>query len=334
MNAEIRIATLDVVHGFMKTQIACAVASLSIADHLAAGPLSLAALVEKTGANPDGLRRLVRAAASLGLIRAEAEDLFASTPMLDAFRSDAPASLRAIAIMYGSPNHWRPWGRLTEAVRTGAAQTVAALGCSGFDYLAANPDEAVFFAKAMQSITESVQAEVVRLLDTKGVARAADIGGANGALVLALAAANPALQGIVFDLPHAVEGATALIKAKGLTDRVAAMGGDFFKSVPEADLYLLKLILHDWDDAACVKILRNIRRAIAKDGRVAIFELRLGPMGEPGLAPLVDLTMLTLAGGRERTADEYGALLQAAGFKLAEVRKTNSPFSIFEAVPD
>ena len=191
MNAEIRIATLDVVHGFMKTQIACAVASLSIADHLAAGPLSLAALVEKTGANPDGLRRLVRAAASLGLIRAEAEDLFASTPMLDAFRSDAPASLRAIAIMYGSPNHWRPWGRLTEAVRTGAAQTVAALGCSGFDYLAANPDEAVFFAKAMQSITESVQAEVVRLLDTKGVARAADIGGANGALVLALAAANP-----------------------------------------------------------------------------------------------------------------------------------------------
>ena len=334
MNAEIRIATLDVVHGFMKTQIACAVASLSIADHLAAGPLSLAALVEKTGANLDGLRRLVRAAASLGLIRAEAEDLFASTPMLDAFRSDAPASLRAIAIMYGSPNHWRPWGRLTEAVRTGAAQTVAALGCSGFDYLAANPDEAVFFAKAMQSITESVQAEVVRLLDTKGVARAADIGGANGALVLALAAANPALQGIVFDLPHAVEGATALIKAKGLTDRVAAMGGDFFKSVPEADLYLLKLILHDWDDAACVKILRNIRRAIAKDGRVAIFELRLGPMGEPGLAPLVDLTMLTLAGGRERTADEYGALLQAAGFKLAEVRKTNSPFSIFEAVPD
>ena len=334
MNAEIRIATLDVVHGFMKTQIACAVASLSIADHLAAGPLSLAALVEKTGANPDGLRRLVRAAASLGLIRAEAEDLFASTPMLDAFRSDAPASLRAIAIMYGSPNHWRPWGRLTEAVRTGAAQTVAALGCSGFDYLAANPDEAVFFAKAMQSITEFVQAEVVRLLDTKGVARAADIGGANGALVLALAAANPALQGIVFDLPHAVEGATALIKAKGLTDRVAAMGGDFFKSVPEADLYLLKLILHDWDDAACVKILTNIRRAIAKDGRVAIFELRLGPMGEPGLAPLVDLTMLTLAGGRERTADEYGALLQAAGFKLAEVRKTNSPFSIFEAVPD
>ena len=138
----------------------------------------------------------------------------------------------------------------------------------------------------------------------------------------------------MFDLPHAVEGATALIKAQGLTDRVAAMGGDFFKSVPEADLYLLKLILHDWDDAACVKILTNIRRAIAKDGRVAILELRLGPMGEPGLAPLVDLTMLTLAGGRERTADEYGALLQAAGFKLAEVRKTNSPFSIFEAVPD
>ena len=171
MNAEIRIATFDLVQGFMKTQIACAVASLSIADHLAAGPLSLAALVEKTGANPDGLRRLVRAAASLGLIRAEAEDLFASTPVLDTFRSDAPASLRAIAIMYGSPNHWLPWGRLTEAVRTGAAQAVAALGCPGFDYLAAHPDEAVFFAKAMQSVTEAVEAEVAALSNDEREAR-------------------------------------------------------------------------------------------------------------------------------------------------------------------
>jgi hypothetical protein len=333
MNAEIRTATFDLVHGFMKTQIACAVASLSIADHLAAGALSLAALVEKTGANPDGLRRLVRAAASLGLIRAEAEDLFASTPVLDTFRSDAPASLRAIAIMYGSANHWLPWGRLTEAVRTGAPQAVAALGCPGFEYLAAHADEAAFFAKAMQSVSEAIEAEVVRLLDTTGVARAADIGGANGALVCALVAANPALRGIVFDLPHAVEGATGLIKAKGLVDRVEAMGGDFFESVPPADLYLLKSILHDWDDAACIKMLTNIRRAIANDGRVAIVELGVGPMGEPGLAPLVDLTMLTLAGGRERTANEYGALLAAAGLKLSAVKKTASPFSIFEAAP-
>jgi hypothetical protein len=327
------LATIDLLRGYQKTQIGCAVASLSIADHLAARPLSLEALVEKTGANPDGLRRLLRGAASLGLVRAESDDLFASTPMLETLRSDAPASLRAVAIMQGSPNHWRPWGRLIDAVRTGQAQAVAALGRSAFDYLAANPDEASFFAKAMQSTSEFVQAEVVRLLDTNGVATAADIGGANGALVCALIAANPTLKGIVFDLPHAVDGATAFIKAKGLADRVEAIGGDFFESVPAAGLYLLKFILHDWDDAACVKILTKVRRAMADDGRIAIVELRLGPMGEAGPAPLVDLTMLTLTGGRERTPDEYSKLLASTGLKLASVKETNSPFSIFEAVP-
>ncbi len=194
MDNKLWLAMADLLRGYQKTQIGCAVASLSIADHLAARPLSLEALVEKTGANPDGLRRLLRGAASLGLVRAESDDLFASTPMLETLRSDAPASLRAVAIMQGSPNHWRPWGRLIDAVRTGQAQAVAALGLPAFDYLAANPDEASFFAKAMQSTSEFVQAEVVRLLDTNGVATAADIGGANGALVCALIAANPTLR--------------------------------------------------------------------------------------------------------------------------------------------
>jgi hypothetical protein len=332
MDNEVVFAMLDLLGGYQKTQIASAVASLSIADHLTAQPLSLAALVEKTGANPNGLRRLLRGAASLGLIRAEADDLFASTPMLETLRSDTPASLRGLAIMYGSPNHWRPWERLVDAVRTGEAQAVAALGRSAFDYLAANPEEAFFFAKAMQASSELVEAEVVRLLDTNGVATLADVGGANGALVCALIAANPSLQGILFDLPHAIASATALIKAKGLTGRVEAKGGDFFQSVPAADLYLLKFILHDWDDAACVKILSNIRRAMTNGGRIAIVELRLGPMGEPGVAPLVDLTMLTLTGGRERTPDEYSKLLAAAALKLVSVKETNSPFSILEAV--
>ena len=246
MSNDSTLAMLDIINGYFKIQIVHALASLSIADHLAERPASLATLAEKTGAHPDGLRRLVRAAASLGLIEVEANDIFASTPMLDTLRDEAV--FRAIAITYGSACFWQPWGRLVEAVKTGEAQSVASLGLPFFDYLAANPAEASVFNKTMQASTQNVQAEVLRLVDTNDVATVADIGGANGALVCAIAAANPVLNGIVFDLPHSLDNAIAYIRREGLADRVKAVSGDFFESVPAADLYLLKYILHDWDD--------------------------------------------------------------------------------------
>jgi hypothetical protein len=332
MSEDARSALLDLVRGYSKSQIVHAMASLSIAECLAERPASLVTLSQKTGANADALRRLLRAAASLGLVRIDNDDHFASTPMLEWLRAEKPLSVRATAMMLGSPGLWLPWGRLVEAVKTGEAQAVATLGGPHFDYLAANPGEAALFAKAMQASSELVQAEVVRLLDAEKVGTAVDVGGSNGALLCAVAAANPALKGIVYDLPHAREGAVAFIARQGLADRVTAVSGDFFDSVPPADLYLMKHILHDWDDKACVKLLMNCRRAMKADGRVAVVELRLGPMGEPGLAPLMDLMMLVLEGGRERTADEYGALFAAAGLNLAAVKETNSPFSIFEAV--
>jgi O-methyltransferase domain/Dimerisation domain len=320
------------IQGYWKSQIVHALASLSIAECLAQRPASLATLSEKTGVNPDGLQRLLRGAASIGLVRVEEDRLFASTPMLEWLLENKPGSMRAIAIMLCSPGHWQPWGRFVEAVKTGEAQSVAALGLSHFDHYAANPAEAALFSKAMQSSSELVQAEVVRLLDTRGVQTAVDIGGANGALICAVAAANPSLKGIVFDLPHARDGAVAFIARQGLTDRVTASSGDFFDSVPPADLYLMKFILHDWDDDACVKLLSNCRRAMQDGGRIAVIELRLGPLGEPGLAPLLDLNMLVETGGRERTEREYGKLFAAGGLKLTSVKETKSPFSIYEGV--
>jgi hypothetical protein len=332
MSEDARAALLSLIQGYWKSQIVHALASLSIAECLAQRSASLATLSEKTGANPDGLRRLLRGAASLGLVRVENDDHFASTPMLEFLRDEKPLSVRATAIMLCSPGHWQPWSRFVEAVKTGEAQSIATLGRSLFDHHAANPGEAALFAKAMQASSELVQADVVRLLDAENVGTAVDVGGANGALVCALAAANPLLRGIVYDLPHAREGAVAYIARQGLVDRVTAISGDFFDSVPPADLYLIKYILHDWDDQACINLLTNCPRAMRADGRVAVVEVRLGPMGEPGFAPLLDLNMLVATGGRERATDEYGALLAASGLKLAAVKPTNSPFSIFEAV--
>lgn len=327
------MAVLDLIVSYMKTQIVHAVASFSLPDHLAEGPQSAEALATACGANADALRRLLNAAAVLGVVGVEPDGRYASTPLLEALREDTPGSLRAFAMMMGSPGHWRPWGNLVEAVKTGEPQSASALGLAHFDYFKANPEERKIFLKAMQSTTEIVQTEVLRLLDFSHAGRVADIGGGNGALLCAVAKAHPGIEGVVFDLPQSVEQATDWIARNGLADRVRAQGGDFFQSAPAADLYLLKFILHDWDDASCVKILKTCRAAVRPGGKLAVIEMALGAPGEPGQGPLIDVNMLVLTGGRERTAEEYAALFVAGGFNLTRVIPTRSPFAIFEGVP-
>jgi hypothetical protein len=322
---------LDLIFSYWKTQMLRALATLSIADILAKGPATLESLTEQTGANKDALARLLRAAASVGMV-GHADGRYISTPRLEVLREDAPISLRAMAIAQGAPGHWLPWGRFPDSVMTGEAQSKAALGHAHFDYYARNPEEAGQFIKAMQGTSELVQGEVVRLLDIKGAKSAVDVGGANGALVCALAKAHPGLSGVVYDLPHSRDGGLAYIAQQGLSDRVGVESGDFFAAAPVADLYLLKFILHDWDDASAVRILTNIRRAMNAGGRVVLVEMRLGDIGEPGLGPLVDVNMMAVTGGRERTRDEYQRLLAAADLRLDKVTPTQSPFDIFEAV--
>ncbi len=315
----------DMIRGYYNSQIVRTLATLSIADRLAKGPASLSDLVEKTGADVDGLERLLRAAVTLGFV-VYAEGLYCATGRLEVLREDVPISLKL-----AGPGHWGPWGRLPEAVKTGAAQTTAALGRPLFEHLAANPQEAVDFMRFMQAASESVQAEVLRLLDLSGATCVVDLGGGNGALGCALAIANPNLKVVVYDLPHSREAGLAFAVDKGLTDRITIESGDFFTSVPAGDVYLMKWILHDWDDSACVKILSNCRRAIKGQGRVALIEYRLGEISDPGRRALADLNMLTVTGGRERTALQYGQLFDAAGFRLDSVKPTVTPFDILEA---
>jgi hypothetical protein len=332
MSEDVNLAVLDMIFSYWKTQTLRALATLSIADILAKGPATLESLIEQTGANEDGLARLLRAAASIGMV-GYSEGRYLSTSRLDVLREDAPVSLKAMAIAQGAPGHWLPWGCFLDSVMTGEAQSKAALGHAHFDYYARNPEEAAQFIKAMQGSSELVQGEVLRLLDIKGAKMAVDVGGANGALVCALAKANPDLRGVVYDLPHSRAGGLAYVAEQGLSDRVGVETGDFFAAAPQADLYLLKFILHDWDDASAVRILTNIRRAMNVGGRVVLIEMRVGDVGEPGLGPLVDVNMMAVTGGRERTRDEYQKILAAANLKLDKVAPTQSPFDIFAAVP-
>ncbi|MGX2998847.1 methyltransferase [Streptomyces sp. JNUCC 64] len=323
---------MSMITGYWRTQVVRTVAELSIADHLAAGPLTAPELAVRTGADPDGTARLLRACAALGLVTADGDRRFSRTPLLDTLRTGTPRSLRTIALVHGAPGHWLPWGLLPDAVRTGAPRAEEALGRDIWAHFLAHPEEGERFAVSMDELTAALTDEVATLLDTGEARVAVDVGGAGGALVHALLRADPALRGIVLDLPSVAPTALAAAGKAGLADRVTVIGGSFFDPLPRGDLFLLKAVLHNWDDTACADILRNCRRALEPGGRVVVVEMPLGPPGEPGFAPLLDLDMLAVLPGRERELTEYDALFEAAGLRRVRVTPTRSPQSLIEAV--
>lgn len=324
------------IKGSWISQVIYALARFAIADELAKGPATAAELAARRGMNPDAAFRLMRAAASLGLATADAGLRFAATPMLETLRQDVPGSLHGAALVQGGPGWWLPWGNFADAIRTGERQTLPVHGKEMWDYFAGVPEEAAAFTRTMSGMTEVIVPHIVRQIDAASVEVAADIGGAAGALLLALMAANPKLRGILFDLPNIVPLGVAAAERSGLQDRFSALGGDFFAAVPGADLYLLKWILHDWDDAACIRILSNCAKAMRPGGRVIVIEFAIGEMNEPGYAPLLDLHMLTVLTGRERSVPEHRALLRAAGLSLVKVTPVQAAWTVtvMEAVAE
>jgi hypothetical protein len=239
---------MQMLTGYFVTQIAGAVATYSIADHLAKGPATAEQIAAIEGIDSAATFRLLRACASLGLVTCDDSLTFSATPLLGTLRTNVPGSLHSMAIAGSAPGHWFPWGRFLDAMRTGQWQTVPALGAALWDYYTQQPQEAAAFTNAMHGFTSGVTQDVTRLVDTSTAKLAVDIGGASGTLVHSLMTANPQLHGIILDLPDVVPSATAAAAALGLAERSSVLAGDFFASVPEADLYLLKQVLHDWDD--------------------------------------------------------------------------------------
>jgi hypothetical protein len=310
---------------------ACAVfARLGVADRLADGPRHSDDLALEVEAHPDALYRLLRACASVGVVAERPGRTFSLTPLGGTLRSDVPGSLRDFVVAQMAPGHWHPRGRLFDAVREGRPQTVAVLGCDIFSFYAQNPDESEPFNRAMGSLSSMVASEVVENFDFSGYATVNDVGGGHGTLLAAVLETHPGLSGVLIDLPHAIAEARAVLAGRGLSTRAELVAGDFFDGVPAADVYLLKAILHDWDDVRARHILRNCRANAAAGAKALIVEVVIDP-GESSIAELIDLNMLVMLTGRERCADEYAALLDASAFRLDRVMPTRTPFSILEA---
>jgi predicted O-methyltransferase YrrM len=322
----------EMIFGYCISQMIRTVSDLSLADHLAAGPLTVQEIAEREGSAPATTFRLMRACATFGLVTTDDVGRFHSTALLDTLRMDAPRSLRAFAMAVTNSASWLPWINFGASVRSGHSQAHNALGMDFFDYLEQNPSQAREFSAGMSSGTSVWAPALANLIDTTDVRRAVDIGGANGTLLTLLQKANPALRGVVFDRPNIAQDTRAHIASNGFADRTEVVGGDFFESGPSGDLYLLKFILHDWDDESCVKILRRCREALEPRGRIAIFELVVGDDGEDSLGALMDLNMLAVVNGRERSLREFDALLHRAGLRRTAVLTADSPHSVIEAV--
>ena len=314
------------------SQAVRAVADLSLADHLAAARLTAAEIAEREGSAPTTTFRLMRACVAIGLLTADANGRFGSTPLLQTLRKDTPGSLRDLALAMTQPSQWLPLNEFVTSVRTGQSQVSAALGMDFFDYLEQHPSQAREFSAGVGSTTALWAADAAKAIDTTGVKLAVDVGGATGSLLQLLQEANPELRGIVFDRPNIVDDAVAEIARAGLAERTEVVGGDFFESVPPADLYLLKFILHDWDDERAITILQRCRDAMIPGGRVAIVEMVVGEPSDPGFGALMDINMLAASPGQERSLEEYDTLLAAAWLRRTAVFTTNSPQTVIEAI--
>lgn len=323
---------IEMVSGYWLAQLVCAFARLGIADHLTKGPRSAAALAEAAGAAPDAMARLLRAAAAFGLLELTAPETYRLTALGGTLRSKAPGSLCDFAIALGAPGHWRAWGALDQAVRCGGPSFNLVFGQDIWSYFAQQPDEAEHFARAVGNLSELAALDVVALARLDGAQLIVDIGGSQGVLLSALLRAQPAARGILFDRPDVLQTAGPVIERGGASNRIQRVAGDFFETLPTGgDIYLLKQVLHDWDDVQCGRILANVRRAAQPGASLLIVEAVLPAPPEPSPAWLMDLNMLVMVGGRERTRAEFQALLQAADFQLERVQPMRGGFYLLEA---
>ena len=315
-----------------------AAAELNIADFLASGPLTTAELAAAVGADAAALRRLMRALVAHGVFEEEIGDRFRLNAAGELMRRDVPGSQRAAVLFTAGDMQWRLWSDFLECVRTGRAVVERVFGNTIFERNAQNPDEAELFSQAMASFSAALSAPLMAAYDFGSFRRIADIGGGTGRLLADLLAAHRNARGVLFDLPNVVTGALAILAASGVEARCEILGGSFFDGVPPgADAYVLRAILHDWDDDRAITILVNCRKAMTDDGILLIVERVLPEEAVPGRAAdsyLIDLEMLVNApGGRERTEAEFRAIVTAAGFGAIRVLPTTTATSIVEARP-
>lgn len=318
--------------GFRATQLVHVAAKLGIADLLQDGPQPVSALATAVRAHPRALYRLLRALASLGLFAETANDQFELTALGEMLRSNAPGSLRPLALLYGEDWVWNAYGQASHSVMTGRPAFEHVHGQGLFDYMQAHPEAAATFDGGMTAYSEHEAAAILAAYDFPGAGTIVDVGGGAGALLASILTAHPRARGVLFDQASVTDRARDLMMRAGVLDRCTTEVGDFFERVPDGgDLYVLKSVLHNWDDPDGLAILRSCRSAMPPRARLLIIE-RVVPEGnEPSEAKLFDINMLVMLGGLERTIAEYRALLRDSGFDLKRVVPTEAPVSLLEA---
>lgn len=319
---------MQMVFGKAVTQAISVVARYRLADQMADGPKTAAELAAPTGLNAGHLYRVLRALAGVGVLNGDAAGRFALTPVGEFLRSDVPGSMRAIATYVCDPWSWKPWGDLAGSVATGTPAFDRTFGEPVFEYLPKHPDEAATFNEGMTGFSQQAATGVLKAYDFTPFRTIVDVGGGHGFLLSAILRAAPHAGGVLFDLPQVTAGAS------NLPDRCRVESGSFFEKVPAGgDLYVLKHIIHDWNDTSATRILKCVRAAIAPGGKLLLVELVVPPGFPPHFAHLLDLEMMVICDGKERTEVEYAELLTGAGFRLTRVIPTDGPHGLIEAEP-
>jgi O-methyltransferase domain/Dimerisation domain len=316
--------------GYWMSQALYVAAKLGLADLVKDGPKTADELASATQTHSKSLYRLLRGLASMAVFAEDDGHRFSLTPLASCLRSDLPGSQRAMAITAGEL-FYATWGELLYSVQTGKVAFNKLFGLPIFDFLSKNPERARLFDETMVGVHGRETAAMLDAYDFSGVRLLADIGGGNSSVLTDVLRKYSPMRGILFDLPGVVERAKSNLQAAGLADRCLAVGGSFFESVPGgADTYLLRHIIHDWDDGQCTNILQNINKAMGKEGTLLVVESVIPPGNDPCFGKMLDLAMMVIPGGEERTEEEYRRLFDIAGFRLTRIVPTKAEVSVIE----
>ncbi len=328
------IQLFSITRAYQRSRALTVAADLGIADLLAEKPMTAGDLAARTGTHAPTLYRLLRALSSIGVFLEGNDRTFSLTPMAEYLRVDHPMSLAPAARMFGGDYEWRAWGDLAHSVRTGENAARHALGMDVWTHRQQHPEDGEIFDAAMRTLSRSTASLEIAAYDFGRHRVVADIAGGTGAMLAAVLAEHPGLTGILFDQPQVVAGAPPVLDTSGVADRVDIQSGSFFDRVPQgADAYILRRILHDWPDEDCVRILHRCHEAMDADARLLVIDAVIGPPNEDALAKFLDLMMLVSAGGRERTEQEWIALLTAGRFRLERAIPASANSHVLEAVP-
>jgi len=324
---------LQIISGFWISRAVYVIAKLGIPDLLKSGPKTAGELAAATKMHAPSLYRMLRALASVDIVSSQGEQ-FALTPLSETLVTDAPGSLRWFTVSELGQEHYPAWGNLMHSVKTGDIAFDHFFGADIWTYFQQNPEDASVFNDSMTGVTAAANEEIMTKYDFSGFKKVVDIGGGHGGLITSILKKNSHVRGVLFDAPQVIEGARPKIEAAGVADRCETVSGDFFKSVPTGgDAYVMKWIIHDWDDQKAITILRNCRNEMKPNGKLILVDCVVPETNEPHFSKFIDLNMLVMTGGKERTEKEFEMLLADAGFKLLRVIPTNVPTSIVEAEP-